>query len=135
MTRRRIFWALTALWLLFIWGHSMMSAGKSSAESGRVLLWVRQFFPGATMHFVRKAAHFTEYAVLGALLLGATDGGRFRPLAFPAGFGISAAALDETIQIFSEGRSAQISDAGLDFAGFAVSYGLLKLLASLKKPS
>ena len=133
MTRRRIFWALTVLWILVIWGQSALPAAKSSAESGRVLMWVRQFFPGATMHLVRKGAHFAEYAVLGALLLGATEGGRFRTLAFPAAFGVSVAGADELIQIFSAGRSCQLSDVALDFAGYAAGYAAVRLLAGKRE--
>ena len=71
MTRRRVFWALTALWLLFVWGHSLLPASVSKEESGHWLALLQNWMPWLTDYLIRKAAHFTEYAVLGALLFGA----------------------------------------------------------------
>lgn len=61
--------------LTFIWGNSLDSAVESAAKSGRVRELLRPLLElvvgqgGVTDHLVRKLAHFTEYAVLGALLL------------------------------------------------------------------
>ena len=132
MKRRRVFWALTVLWVLFIWFQSVLSAVLSAAESGRLLALISQFLPWVTEHMLRKAAHFTEYAVLGALLLGATLGGKSRGAAFPPLFGLLTAMLDETIQIFSAGRSGQITDVWIDFAGFLVGYLFFRLICTKK---
>ena len=105
MRGRRIFWlAVLLLYVCFIYGNSLTPASVSSQESG----------------FVRKTAHFLEYAGLGILLAF-----NFRPRAgaFAGRLrGALEAALvipfvDETIQLFVEGRSGQVSDVWLDLAG------------------
>ena len=67
---------------------------------------------------LRKGAHLTEYAVLGALLLRAL--GRDAP-AFLAG--MAYAATDELHQHFVAGRHASPIDVGIDAVGVAL--GLL----------
>ncbi len=130
-TRRIVFTVLTVLWLLVIWGHSLMPADLSKEESGGLLALLIGYFPWLTDHIIRKAAHFTEYAILGALLFAATAGSRRSP-SFPPLAGVLTAMTDETIQIFSEGRSGQVSDVWLDFAGFLLLWGLLTLIAKIK---
>ena len=120
MKRRRVFWALTALWLLFVWGHSLMPASVSKEESGHWLALLQTWLPWLTQTIIRKTAHFVEYAVLGALLFGAA-GVRYG-LWFPPCFALLAALSDETIQLFAAGRSGQISDVWLDLAGFLAGW-------------
>ena len=69
-------------------------------------------------HLLRKAAHFTEYLVLGSLGIAALYQTklRYRPV-LGLGFCVTVASLDETIQLFVSGRSAQISDVLLDSVG------------------
>ena len=61
--------------LAFIWGNSLDSAAESSLKSGRMRELIRPLLEllvgqgNVTEHLVRKLAHFTEFAVLGALLL------------------------------------------------------------------
>jgi VanZ family protein len=73
---------------------------------------------GAWDTFLRKGAHVTEYAVLGALLYRAL--GR-EALAFAAG--IAYAATDEFHQHFVRGRHASPVDVAIDAVG--VSLGML----------
>ena len=120
MTRRRVFRVLTALWLLFIWGHSLLPASVSHEESGHWLALLQTWMPWLTSFLIRKAAHFVEYAVLGALLFGAA--GVRHGLWFPPCLGVLAATLDETVQLFADGRSGQISDVWLDLAGFLTGW-------------
>ena len=110
---------LTGLWLWFIFGRSLQPAAASSEESGGVLELLQRLVPGLTMYAVRKAAHFTEFFVLGLLLyLDAASLGR-RSVLIPAGIGLAAACLDEWIQHFVPGRSGQLSDVLLDACGAA----------------
>ena len=111
--------------LTFIWGNSLDSAVESAAKSGRVRELLRPLLElvvgqgGVTDHLVRKLAHFTEYAVLGALLLLLTAVGfrvRLQTVVNCLFFLMAAALTDETIQIFT-GRGPQIQDVWLDFAG------------------
>ncbi|MCD8066998.1 MAG: VanZ family protein [Oscillospiraceae bacterium] len=120
--------ALVVLWTGFIWWNSTRDSSQSGAES----LWVLaqlQAVLGAlglddilTNNIVRKAAHFCEFALLGAgwsLLFG--RGKRRWAL---AGWTLAAAAAcmatavcDETIQLFSDGRGSRVSDVWIDVAG------------------
>ena len=131
MTRRRVFWALAALWLLFVWGHSLMPASVSKEESHHWLALLQTWLPWLTDYLIRKAAHFTEYAVLGALLFGAADT-RYG-LWFPPCFGVLAALADETVQLFAAGRSGQVSDVWLDLAGFLAGWILIALISLIRK--
>lgn len=128
------------LWICFIWLHSAIPASGSSEESRIVGNFIRpflEFFLGKgnlTDHIVRKLAHFTEYTILG-LLMGANVavltkrvGGRFvlsrSAVLFCWSYGLllamAVALLDESIQIFSPGRSPQVTDVLLDTAGSTV---------------
>ena len=131
MKRRRTFWVLTALWLLFVWGHSLMPASVSKEESHHWLALLQTWLPWLTDYLIRKAAHFTEYAVLGALLFGAA--GVRHGLWFPPCFGVLAALADETVQLFAAGRSGQVSDVWLDLAGFLAGWILIALISLIRK--
>ena len=131
MKRRRTFWVFTALWLLFVWGHSLMPASVSKEESHHWLALLQTWLPWLTDYLIRKAAHFTEYAVLGALLFGAADT-RYG-LWFPPCFGVLAALADETVQLFAAGRSGQVSDVWLDLAGFLAGWILIALISLIRK--
>ena len=119
----------------FIFSNSLQIAGVSEGSSGRVLglmqgVLRRLGLPGAadrlTMHIVRKLAHFCEYALEGFLLmlcLRVYTRHFFKHVSWPILFGLLTALTDETIQIFSPGRSSQVTDVWLDFSG--VLCGLL----------
>ena len=97
----------------------------SSAESGWVLEWLRGVLPWIDMHIVRKAAHFAEFFLLGLLLWGDGYfllGGRTLPM---LAAGLAAAALDEGIQTAVPGRSGQLRDVLLDFAGVCAAFLVL----------
>ena len=119
----------------FIWGNSLVSKAESHDLSVGVLGFLPGFlkdlFPNQEqlVHFVRKLAHFTEFACLGGLSAGLLA--LFRKVSFhPAAHlfcgGFFVAAIDETIQIFTN-RGSQLQDVWLDFVGF--SAGLVLVLA------
>ena len=123
--KRRILIILVVATLMFIWTQSAMDPEKSSEESGfvmRIVAPVLELFLGkgnVTEHFVRKLAHFTEYAILGAeiiLLMFDIRGSGAKTVALSGNFSLTAAVVDETIQIFS-GRGSSLKDVWLDFAG------------------
>jgi len=118
-------------WTLFVWGHSMMGITSSLNESGRFVALVRPAFEAVGVHdvdvmsfIVRKGAHMSEYAVLGALAMGtlrarALEGRAWRPHLAPV-FALCVASLDECIQIFSPGRSSSVRDVLIDLSGAVV---------------
>ena len=126
---------LIVVWLIVIWGHSMQPAVVSENESGRFLQFISKVIPGiynndTGMFIVRKAAHFTEYTLLGVLLCmmySMYTKGAFRRFCEPALTGLLVAFIDETIQLFVDGRSGEIRDMWIDFGG--VSLGVLIVLA------
>jgi VanZ family protein len=82
------------------------------------------------MFIVRKAAHFTEYLILGTLLcmyFTMDLYGIMSRFSIPVLTGLLVAFIDETIQLFVVGRSGEIRDMWIDFAGVAL--GTLIVLA------
>lgn len=84
-----------------------------------------------TMYEIRKAAHVTEYMALGfflSLVLSALNRrGRARNV---VALGVLIACIDETLQLFSFGRSGQMMDVVIDtcgvILGVAVAFVLRK---------
>ena len=79
---------------------------------------------------VRKAAHFTEYAVLGFFmgLQWVRRDGRSR-FWLPEGLCLAAACVDEGIQLFVSGRAGQLRDVCIDLCG--ATLGVLVALTLL----
>ena len=113
----------------FIFSNSMAVADVSSVSSGRVLTLLqgalrRMGHPALaqrlTMHIVRKLAHFCEYTLEGFLLMlcmRVYTRRYVRHISVPMLGGVLTAMADETIQIYSPGRSSQVTDVWLDSAG------------------
>lgn len=116
----------------------MKIASVSSVSSGRVLQLLQAVLrrlghpalaQRLTMHIVRKMAHFCEYTLEGFLLMLCMRVYSRRPLrhiTVPMLAGVLTALTDETIQLFSQGRSSQVTDVWLDSAG--VLAGILAAL-------
>ena len=126
---RVIFTAALIACIWFIFSNSMAVATVSTGSSGRVLAWMRIILrrlghPGLadrlTMHIVRKLAHFCEYMLEGFLLMlcmRVYSRHPLRHITVPMLGGVLTAMADETIQIYSPGRSGQVTDVWLDSAG------------------
>lgn len=130
--RMRLCAILLALNILFIWGNSLLPGSVSGALSR----WVRDLlaflFPGndtdpnAGHGLLRKLAHFTEFACLGALFAWLL--GMFRkPMLIALACGFSVACIDETIQYFVPGRGPAFKDVLIDTSGALLGIGLLFL--------
>ena len=136
--RMRICTTLTVLILTFIWGNSLMSAEASHALSEWVKTLLAPFLADNSVvvqednPIIRKLAHFTEFAALGACLVWRCGMlGRRPHRAFLAGF--AAAAIDETIQLFVPERGPGILDVLLDSSGVLAGMLLLYLGHTLLK--
>lgn len=142
MDRKQKIWlAVLAGYIMVIYGHSLMPAVQSSAESGFVLELARSALESLgissgwlTEHIVRKSAHFTEYAGMGFLLYQNLNVWR-ASLEYKRLAGVLAVLgvpfLDETIQLFVEGRSGMIQDVWLDMSGAVCGLILAAVLAVL----
>lgn len=142
-------WLLAAALLVcVIWGNSLVPG----EGSGSLSLAVMHAAQGAlralglpwewlTNFIVRKTAHFTEYLLLGVVMMRAWrphlpgDRGQARPrwgtevprvaaVAATAALLLAVPSLDETIQRFVAGRSSQLTDVMIDCAGAATGVAL-----------
>lgn len=119
--------------LCFIWSNSMVGKEGSASLSRTVTAWLNGIGIPVTEHFVRKAAHFCEFGLLGCelmLLFWLRSGVHFQNLCNAAFAALLSAVTDETIQIFS-GRGSQVQDVVLDFSGALTGILLVSLIISL----
>ena len=110
--------------LAFIWGNSAMPGETSGALSGWLGNLLSKIAPVLAtengLHYLRKAAHFSEFAALGITLtwlFGMLLQPKLLQFGFPLFCGALAAGIDETIQIFSPGRYCSIFDVLIDCSG------------------
>lgn len=121
-------WFLIFLYIVFIWSNSLQPGDSSGSLSQsitqillRMLSYVNISFEFEPFHhFIRKLAHFSEYAILGNLVMMALYKEPLLKnktvnyvlfLLFPA-------SLDEGIQHFVPGRYGTIYDVFIDLSGF-----------------
>lgn len=123
--KRTLYMCLTLLWISVIFSFSLQSGEDSSQLSGGIVSWIveklslTKFMDIDTIHFlIRKAAHFTEYFILGMFTLLTLLQTKF-PKKGVIGilFCIIIASFDETIQLFVGGRAGQLMDVLLDSTG------------------
>ena len=121
----------------FIWGNSLLPGEDSGELSGFVGMLLQKLLPfldlesETGMHLLRKAAHFSEFAALGmsfTWLFGMLSRRKAWSLSLPLICGAAAAAIDETIQLFSPDRGPSIKDVGIDTCGVIAGIAVLSLL-------
>ena len=142
---RLALWALAVAWMGLIFYFSTEDAEGSSATSDLVVRWLLSTFdrsfsslsPEAQLlrmedwsFAVRKLAHFAVFAVLGFLCFAAFSVDLLPRRAFPAALGLGAVrgVLDEVHQSFVPGRSCELRDMGIDFAGVLLGAAFLLLI-------
>lgn len=140
-------WLVVGLFTLFIFSNSLATGSESGHLSMTIAQAIHQFLSNLSiqldldlLHFlVRKAAHFSEYAGLGILLMIAFH---VQPIPWfttnlhKAVFFLIP-IVDETLQRFSPGRSCEIRDMIIDscgmLTGMILAFGLLTLIVKWKK--
>ncbi len=138
LRRRRLQAILLILTVGFIWAHSLVPASVSDQESRQIATAVSPILESAGVenvsarklnHPLRKLAHFAEFAALGfqLCLLCERKGRRSALRAMECG--CLAAFIDETLQLFTPGRSGELRDVWLDASG--VLAGILTALLLL----
>ncbi|HHT54456.1 MAG TPA: VanZ family protein [Clostridiales bacterium] len=133
--------ACTFLWTLFIWSNSLRSgvvSGEVSAGVTALINKMLEYLSAGSVpeHFVRKSAHFTEFAVLGLLLALSVLPLALRPKwTFAAVLSLLAACVDELLQLLSVGRSCQLTDVVIDISGAVLGVLAVMLVFESKKPA
>ena len=148
--KKIIFAILTLLWVAVIFSFSLQPGEVSGDLSGSFLNKVLEWFaPGLfekleTMpqeqldmwHMIlRKCAHFTEFAVLGVLSsLTLLQTKVSRRVVMAMAFCLVVASMDETLQLFVDGRAGRVVDVLIDgagaLAGIGMIFGLCKKIVS-----
>lgn len=152
--RSRIFTLLAISWMVVIFVFSAQDADESSANSNEVGMLLghlvvedfdvlpqkeKEEFADTWDYPIRKAAHMTEYALLGFLLVEAmTD--RFCALekgkkinryklnaAIAFGIAVLYAASDEIHQYFVPGRACMAMDVVIDSVGALIGVGIVTI--------
>ena len=154
---KKIFITLTIIWAIVIFMFSSRNGNESTSDSSRLGMEICRIFVDGFENMaskeqfdlakridypVRKAAHATEYAVLGIFIFGSiyngkkscgnTDGRKAGIIkyAFPAWTaGTFYAVTDEIHQLFVPGRSGKALDVCIDSTG--VFAGILFFLIVL----
>ena len=134
-----IFAILALLLICFIFSNSAQSRSESIERSSVVMEFLKPLLDphdrisdDVFHHYVRKAAHFTEFAALGFSLMGLSNclpWKKKQRLLMPLLVSLLVAATDETIQFFSPLRGPGVSDVLLDFCGAA--FGVACMLVIL----
>lgn len=132
MEKRKNKWALPTLigaMTLFIWVQSLLPGQISGQESGFIARLLAGILGLDTLPVwlhtcVRKAAHFTEFAVLGGLWSGYA---RRRPLQCSWLYGLAVATADECLQFIQPDRGPAVTDMLIDYAGYVCGWILVWL--------
>ncbi len=135
--KKKIFFILSIIMTLIIWINSFLPADISGAQSGWVVGMVQSILDLLNIEvgldilslWIRKLAHFTEFMILGILwffTIHEHQNNIKKSVIYVIIISISTAILDETIQLFSEGRAFSILDIGIDTLG--ALFGLLLCL-------
>lgn len=144
LIRGIIFALLSLLLVCFIFSNSAQSRVESATVSGAVMDFLKPILDpfgriddGAFHHYVRKAAHFAEFAALGFSMMGLSvclpwKRKKLR-LLIPLLVSLLIAAADETIQIFSPLRGPGVKDVLLDFCGAAFGVACMAVLLLIIK--
>ena len=117
---------LLIITIVFIWGNSALPANVSSGISNGLMRFIcsicTSFSESGNVSdgYLRKFAHAFEFACLGAELILLIRFNLKKLMSSAILFGLSTALVDETIQLFSEGRASQVKDIWIDMLGFLI---------------
>ena len=137
-----VFLILSITWSMVIWSFSLKNAESSSVDSDSaksVVESILETFFGEQIDIdnklIRKLAHFCEFAVLGFFnfmtfyFFECRKG--WELIFYPALWELVVAGIDEFLQLFFEGRSAQFSDVLLDMSGALSTVLILTVMLRL----
>lgn len=152
--RQQIFIVLSLLLIFFIYSNSIQNGISSSNTSenfvsffdkinlfeNKIYLFVQDIFiklldlnkSEAKEVVIRKIAHITEFTVLSFCILNSFSQNilklKLKQILLSINISFIVAFIDETIQLFSYGRSSQIQDVLIDFIGIIFGFVLFIIL-------
>lgn len=123
-------WAATVLVMYIIFAFSAQSAEGSQELSEGLLDRILKLIPFEISHtFLRKTAHFSEYALLGAVSFCAFSFSlKRKAFFFPWLFSTAYAVTDEIHQLFIPGRACRVFDMFIDSMGSATGIAFIALV-------
>ncbi len=152
MTKERLYrivlWIATLTLMTVIFSFSSQTGEESGGLSDMIavpvtemLIEQRPEMPPAqeaalyeqVSHFVRKTAHFSEYALLGMLVYLLLRCYGLRQWWLPWIIGTLYAFTDELHQVFTPARSGQLTDVLLDSSGVFCGVMLVLILARIRR--
>ena len=120
----------------------MKSAASSTVDSDAATSVIKDLLEAVfgtefeiNTNLIRKLAHFCEFAVLGFFAFftfyfwGICK--KWQLVVYPGATGLVVAGVDEVLQLFFEGRSAQITDVLLDVSGVLTAVLVLLAIISI----
>lgn len=143
--KKRIAWALCALWMGVIFLMSALPGDVSGAQSGRLTALLQQLlsllsFGKLTVHadtlhlLVRKGAHMAEYSILCILYARALRlSGAKHPILYAVALSACYAASDEFHQGFVADRGPSVVDIGIDTLGAGAGAALDRLYHVIRR--
>ncbi len=117
--------------LCFIWINSIMPGDVSGGFSRMITVFAQKLFGDnivITEHRIRKLAHGLEFALLGVVFSLFWFEKLKNRVVLIEFCGLFVALCDETIQLFSDGRTSQVKDIWIDFTGFTAGVILIGLI-------
>lgn len=118
---------------ILIFTQSLLSGSVSSNQSGFIVDTLYPLVSSVVINInvdtfgfiIRKAGHFTEFFLLGLVwyMIYSKYFDKIKLILIVLTHGLLTAILDETIQLFVNGRSGEIRDILIDFSG--VLFGVL----------
>ena len=141
MKKKTLFKTLYIVYILgiiaFIFSNSLPSIEESAETSGRLLSFINNILESLKLPimesdvFIRKAAHFAEFFVLGASICGYSYFDKkcdFNYMVKSILFSCLVAMSDETIQYFT-GRGSMLLDVWLDLFGATVGILIARFIS------
>lgn len=145
MNRFKLYLILSIVMTLIIFTNSFMPAHISSAQSGFFSTFLYKIIHQLGINIqldevswmVRKTAHFTQFFVLGMLwfLTWSQKLILSKTIKWALLFTCLTAVMDETIQLFSDGRAFSVVDILIDISGAITGILVLWVIRSLKQKS
>ena len=125
---------LVIIWMIVIFMLSSFNGNISSAESNSIVIFISNLIHytgdiNTLEIIIRKMAHFTEYFILGILVINALKYNTIKDMMkLSILICILYASLDEIHQLFVQGRDGKIFDVLIDTLGSLSGIFLYKFL-------